>query len=123
MTKDGSGIGGLLDAVASLYRTRVVLLCFTLEPLSQGDEAAQFLREVSNTFAGLVAVSCVGPEAALDLAHEFVVAGTTTLALFVGGMEVARSVGGGGETMMRMMIERYAGAGQYSYGQRTAGIR
>jgi hypothetical protein len=114
MTKDRSGIGVLLDTVASLYRTRVVLLCFTLESLSQGDAAAQFLYEVSNTFAGLVAVSCPSPEAALDLGHEFVVAGTITLALFVGGREVARSVGGGGETMMRMMIERHAGTSRRS---------
>ncbi len=76
MTNGRSGVGALLDTIASLYRARVVLLCFTLEPLSQGDAAALFLREVSNTFAGLVAVSCVGPEGALELAHEFVVAGT-----------------------------------------------
>ena len=101
----------MLDSIASLYRARVVLLCFTLEPLSRGDAATLFLREVSDAFAGLVAVSCLAPECALDIGHEFVVAGTITLALFVGGREVARSVGGGGETMMRKMIEMYAGAG------------
>ena len=110
MTTGSSEFGALLDSIASLYRTRVVLLCFTLEPLSEGDAAALFLREVSDSFAGLVAVSCLSPECALDIGHEFVVAGTITLALFVGGREVARSVGGGGETMMRKMIERYVGA-------------
>ena len=39
----------------------------------------------------------------------FSAGGTVTLLLIVGGKEAARSVGEGGETMMRMMIERYAG--------------
>ena len=42
-----------------------------------------------------------------------------TLALFVGGKEVARSVGEGGETMMRKMIERYADTRGCSYGRRV----
>jgi hypothetical protein len=65
---------------------------------------------VSNSFGGRVAVLCVRPESASELAREFAAAATITLALFVGGKEVARSVGEGGETMMRKMIERYAGA-------------
>jgi hypothetical protein len=53
----------------------------------------------------------IGSESDSELAREFAVAGTITLVLFVGGKEAARSVGEGGETMMRKMIEMYAGAG------------
>lgn len=53
----------------------------------------------------------IGSESDSELAREFAVAGTTTLALFVDGKEAARSVGEGGETLMRKMIELYASAG------------
>ena len=109
MTNGRSRVEGLANTIASPGGGGIVLLCFTPELTSCSGAARQFLNEVANTFAGRVAVSCVRPEGDSDFAHEFVVAGAITLALFVGGREVARSVGDGGETMMRVMIERYAG--------------
>lgn len=106
MTTGRSDIERLVDAVAGLGDTRVVLLCFAQESLSQSDAAGRFLREMADAFAGRVTVSCVRPESASDVAHEFAVAGVVTPALFVDGKEAARSVGEGGETMMRKLVER-----------------
>jgi hypothetical protein len=110
MTDDMLGVGGLADVIAALAGTRLVLLCFPRQSGPRSDEAGRFIYEVSSSFGGLVAVLCVGPEVASELAREFAASATITLALFVGGKEVARSVGEGGETMMRKMIERYADA-------------
>lgn len=110
MIDDVSGVAGLVDVIAALAGTRLVLLCFPRQSGPESDAAERFIFEVSNSFGGRVAVLCVRPESASELAREFAAAATITLALFVGGKEVARSVGEGGETMMRKMIERYAGA-------------
>lgn len=105
------GISGLVEGIAALGGTSLVLLCIPPESGSHSDAAGRFLNEVLSSYGGRIAVLCLGPASASELAHEFAVVGTRTLALFVGGKEVARSVGEGGETMMRKMIEMYAGAG------------
>jgi hypothetical protein len=105
------GISGLVEVIAELGGARLLLLCFTPGPGAQYEAAKRFLDEVSNSFGGRVVVLCIGPVSASELSQEFAIAGTITLTLFVGGKEVARSVGEGGETMMRKMIEMYAGAG------------
>ena len=105
------GVGQLVEGISALCGARLVLLCFTPEPGTRSDAVGRFLDDVSSSFGGRVGVLCIHPENAPELAHEFAIVGTTTLALFVGGKEAARSVGEGGETMMRKMIEMYAGAG------------
>ena len=99
----------LKDASASVGKRRVVLLCFSAGPGAQHDTAVGFLNEVSRAFGGRVMTASVSPGDDSELAREYAVAGTVTLVLFADGQEAARSVGGGGETMLWKLIERHAG--------------
>jgi hypothetical protein len=103
-------VKGMLKVVAPGGDRRLVLVCFLAGPDAWWDTAQRFLSEVSQTFGGRVAVACVFPERAPDLAHEFAVTCAVTLSLFVDGEEAARSVGEGGETMLRRIIERHSSA-------------
>lgn len=100
----------LEDAFAAARGGHILLLCF---PPVQGarHDAAGFLGDVTRSFGGRVMTASVGPDEDSELARTYAVAGTLTLVLLIDGREAARSVGEGGETMMRIMIERHADAG------------
>ena len=96
---------------ALIASKRILLACFTPESDAASCPAKRFLREVSEANGGKVAVACITRRSEPRLAHEYASGAVLTLVLFVGGKAAARSVGGGGETMMRRLIELHVGAG------------
>jgi hypothetical protein len=86
---------------------RLLLICFLAGPDALWDAAQRFMDDISQSFGERVAATYAGPETAPDLSHEFAVTWAVTLVLFVDGDEAARSIGDGGETMLRKMIERH----------------
>jgi hypothetical protein len=97
----------LAKVVAPGRSRRLVLVCFLAGPDALWDAAQRFVDDISQSFGARVAAAYVSPETAPDLSHEYAVTWAVTLALFVDGEEAARSIGDGGETMLRKMIERH----------------